>query len=46
MPGTSKVVGSNMTGPVFFSNGKYSVSQKIVGSLFVCLWFVGLVVIL
>ena len=26
--GTAKVLGSNLAGPVFFSNGKDSVSQK------------------
>ena len=37
--------GTNRTlpGPVFFSKMKYSVSNKIVGQLFVCLCFVGLV---
>ena len=28
-----------------FSNGKYSVSNKIVGQLFVCIFVVGLIVI-
>ena len=43
MPETTKVLGSSLT-RTFFSNGKYSVSKKFVGQLFVCLSVVGLVV--
>ena len=45
MSGMAKVVDSNLTSNCFFfSNGKYSVSNKIVGQLFVCLSVVDLVV--
>ena len=42
MPGTAKIMDSNLTRTCFFGN--YSVSNKIVGQLFVCLSVVGLVV--
>ena len=41
-PGTAKVRGSNLTGPFFFSNGKYSVSKKC-GLFIRLLMFCGLV---
>ena len=42
MPGTAKVRGLNLTRT--FSNGKYSISNKIVCQLFFCLSVVDLVV--
>ena len=36
--GTVKVLDSNLTGPVFFSNGINSVPKRIVDLLFVCLF--------
>ena len=44
MPGMAKIVGSKLTRTYFFQRGKYSVSIKIVGQLFVCLSVFGLVV--
>ena len=44
MPRMAKVLGSNLTRTCFFSNGKYSFSNEIVGQLFVCLTVVVLVV--
>ena len=38
------VLGSKLTRS-FFSNGKYSVSNEVLGKLFVCLSFFGLIVI-
>ena len=35
MPGTAKVLGSNLTGTCFFSNRKHTVSNEFVGLLFV-----------
>ena len=43
MPGTAKIEGSNRTCTFLFSNVSYSVSNKIVGQLFLCLSVVGLV---
>ena len=45
MPWTAKVLGSNLSRTFFFSNGKFSVSNEIVGKLFVCLFIVSLAVI-
>ena len=45
-PGTARVLGSNLTGPVFLYKRSIPFHKKIVASLFVCLYFVDLVVIL
>ena len=46
MPGTAKVLGLHLSRTCFFSNGKFSVSNKIVGELFVCLSVVGFSLVL
>ena len=45
MPWTANVLGWNLSRTCFFSNGKFSVSNQIVGQLFVYLFVFGLVVI-
>ena len=43
MPGTAKVLGSNLAETCFFPNGKISASNKTFGRSIVCLSVVGLV---
>ena len=46
MPGTLKVLGSDLTGPVFFFKGEIVIFKKKMMDFFVCSCFVGLVAIL